>query len=44
MRARVDVTPKPFVFDPQGRVAAEALLSLGYEDVRDLRQAAGGRG
>ena len=44
MRARVYVTLKPFVFDPQGRVAADALLSLEYEDVQDLRQGAGGRG
>ena len=38
MRARVYVTLKPSVFDPQGRVVADALLSLGYEDVSDVRQ------
>ena len=38
MRARVYVTLKPSVFDPQGRVVADALSSLGYEDVRDVRQ------
>jgi phosphoribosylformylglycinamidine synthase PurS subunit len=38
MRARVYVTLKPSVFDPQGRVVADALLSLGYEDVKDVRQ------
>lgn len=38
MRARVYVTLKPSVFDPQGRVVAEALHSLGYDDVRDVRQ------
>jgi phosphoribosylformylglycinamidine synthase len=38
MRARVYVTLKPSVFDPQGRVVADALLSLGYQDVRDVRQ------
>ena len=38
MRARVYVTFKPSVFDPQGRVVADALSSLGYEDVRDVRQ------
>jgi phosphoribosylformylglycinamidine synthase subunit PurS len=38
MRARVYVTLKPSVFDPQGRVVADALLSLGYEDVQDVRQ------
>jgi phosphoribosylformylglycinamidine synthase PurS subunit len=38
MRARVYVTLKPSVFDPQGRVVAEALVSLGYTDVTDVRQ------
>jgi phosphoribosylformylglycinamidine synthase subunit PurS len=38
MRARVYVTLKPSVFDPQGRVVADALSSLGYEDVQDVRQ------
>jgi phosphoribosylformylglycinamidine synthase subunit PurS len=38
MRARVYVTLKPSVFDPQGRVVADALLTLGYDDVRDVRQ------
>jgi phosphoribosylformylglycinamidine synthase subunit PurS len=38
MRARVYVTLKPSVFDPQGRVVADALMSLGYHDVRDVRQ------
>jgi phosphoribosylformylglycinamidine synthase len=38
MRARVYVTLKPSVFDPQGRVVADALLSLGYDDVRAVRQ------
>jgi phosphoribosylformylglycinamidine synthase len=38
MRARVYVTLKPSVFDPQGRVVADALLSLGYSDVTDVRQ------
>jgi phosphoribosylformylglycinamidine synthase PurS subunit len=38
MRARVYVTLKPSVFDPQGRVVAEALHTLGYGDVRDVRQ------
>ena len=38
MRARVYVTLKPSVFDPQGRVVADALSSLGYEDVKDVRQ------
>jgi phosphoribosylformylglycinamidine synthase len=38
MRARVYVTLKPSVFDPQGRVVADALLSLGYPEVQDVRQ------
>jgi phosphoribosylformylglycinamidine synthase subunit PurS len=38
MRARVFVTLKPSVFDPQGRTIAEALHSLGYADVADVRQ------
>jgi phosphoribosylformylglycinamidine synthase len=38
MRARVYVTLKPSVFDPQGRVVADALTTLGYDDVRDVRQ------
>jgi phosphoribosylformylglycinamidine synthase subunit PurS len=38
MRARVYVTLKPSVFDPQGRVVADALTALGYEDVKDVRQ------
>ena len=38
MRARVFVTLKPSVFDPQGRTIAEALQSLGYGNVEDVRQ------
>ena len=38
MRARVFVTLKPSVFDPQGRTIAEALHSLGYGGVEDVRQ------
>ena len=38
MRARVYVTLKPSVFDPQGRVVADALVTLGYQDVKDVRQ------
>ena len=38
MRARVFVTLKPSVFDPQGRTIAEALHSLGYQNVADVRQ------
>jgi phosphoribosylformylglycinamidine synthase subunit PurS len=38
MRARVFVTLKPSVFDPQGRTIAEALHSLGYGKVEEVRQ------
>ncbi|MEZ5418991.1 MAG: phosphoribosylformylglycinamidine synthase subunit PurS [Vicinamibacterales bacterium] len=38
MRARVYVTLKPSVFDPQGRVVVDALHTLGFGDVRDVRQ------
>ena len=38
MKARVFVTLKPSVFDPQGRTIAEALHSLGYGGVEDVRQ------
>ncbi len=38
MRARVFVTLKPSVFDPQGRTIADALHSLGYQNVADVRQ------
>ena len=38
MRARVFVTLKPSVFDPQGRTIVDALHSLGYASVDDVRQ------
>ena len=38
MRARVFVTLKPSVFDPQGKTIADALHSLGYGGVDDVRQ------
>ena len=38
MRARVFVTLKQSVFDPQGTTVAEALHTLGYPNVRDVRQ------
>ncbi len=38
MRARVFVTLKPSVFDPQGRTITEALHSMGYGSVEDVRQ------
>jgi phosphoribosylformylglycinamidine synthase subunit PurS len=38
MRARVFVTLKPSVFDPQGTTVADALHTLGYASVTDVRQ------
>ena len=38
MKARVFVTLKPSVFDPQGRTIAEALHGMGYGGVGDVRQ------
>jgi phosphoribosylformylglycinamidine synthase len=38
MRARVFVTLKPSVFDPQGTTVADALHTLGYGSVKDVRQ------
>ncbi len=38
MKARVFVTLKPSVFDPQGKTIADALHSLGYTGVSDVRQ------
>lgn len=38
MQARVFVTLKPSVFDPQGTTVADALHTLGYASVREVRQ------
>jgi phosphoribosylformylglycinamidine synthase len=38
MKARVFVTLKPSVFDPQGQTIADALRSMGYTGVGDVRQ------
>jgi phosphoribosylformylglycinamidine synthase len=38
MKARVFVTLKPSVFDPQGRTILDALHSLGHSGVGDVRQ------
>jgi phosphoribosylformylglycinamidine synthase PurS subunit len=38
MKARVFVTLKPSVFDPQGQTIADALHSMGYTGVGDVRQ------
>ncbi len=38
IKARVYVTLKKSVFDPQGQTIADALHSLGYAGVGDVRQ------
>ena len=38
MKARVFVTLKPSVFDPQGHTIADALQSMGYAGIGDVRQ------
>ena len=38
MRARVYVTIKKSVFDPQGKTIHDALRSMGYSGVADVRQ------
>jgi phosphoribosylformylglycinamidine synthase len=38
MKARVYVTLKKSVFDPQGKTIHDALTSMGYSSVADVRQ------
>jgi phosphoribosylformylglycinamidine synthase subunit PurS len=38
MRAHVWVMPKRTVLDPQGQAIQHALSSLGFSDVREVRQ------
>ena len=38
MKAKVFVTLKTSVFDPQGKTIADALHSMGYTGVADVRQ------
>jgi phosphoribosylformylglycinamidine synthase subunit PurS len=38
MKARVHITLKPGVLDPQGRAIAHALATLGFGEVQDVRQ------
>ena len=38
MKAHVWVMPKPTVLDPQGQTIQHALASLGYAQVREVRQ------
>jgi phosphoribosylformylglycinamidine synthase len=37
MLARVYVTPKRGVLDPQGKAVAQSLHALGFEEVTDVR-------
>tara|TARA_Y100000588_G_C14185652_1_gene895757 strand:- start:712 stop:951 length:240 start_codon:yes stop_codon:yes gene_type:complete len=38
MKAKVFVSLKPSILDPQGNAVAEALNTLGYQAVQDVRQ------
>jgi phosphoribosylformylglycinamidine synthase PurS subunit len=38
MKAHIWVMPKRTVLDPQGQAIQHALSSLGFSDVRDVRQ------
>ena len=38
MQVRVFVNLKPSILDPQGKTIAEALRTLGYAAVQDVRQ------
>ena len=38
MKAKVHITLKAGVLDPQGRAIAHALATLGFDDVQDVRQ------
>jgi phosphoribosylformylglycinamidine synthase subunit PurS len=38
MKARITVTLKSGVLDPQGRAIANALQALGFDKVEDVRQ------
>ncbi|SFR79600.1 phosphoribosylformylglycinamidine synthase subunit PurS [Sphingomonas jatrophae] len=38
MKARIFVTLKPGVLDPQGKAIQHALEGLGFADVEDVRQ------
>ena len=38
MKARIHITPKPGVLDPQGKAIARALAALGFQGVGEVRQ------
>ena len=37
MRAKIQITLKPAVLDPQGKAVQQALASLGFNEVKDVR-------
>ena len=37
MKAKVHVTLKPGVFDPQGRAIQQSLVTLGFTSVQEVR-------
>ncbi len=38
MKAKVFVTLKPSILDPQGKTIAQALHTMGYDTVKSVRQ------
>ncbi len=38
MKARIKITLKPGVLDPQGKAIAHALNALGFDGINDVRQ------
>ena len=38
MKAKVYVTLKPSILDPQGKTIAQALHTMGYDTIADVRQ------
>jgi len=36
-RAKIYITPKVGLLDPQGKAIAEALIALGFQGVREVR-------
>ena len=37
MKAKIIITPKKAVLDPQGKTVQHALASLGFSEVKDVR-------
>ena len=38
MKARIQITPKKGVLDPQGKAIVQALIALGFSSVKNMRQ------